>query len=630
MKKLLLLFFLLNSYYISSAQLTLTTFVSGLSNTLDVVNAGDDRVFIVQRTGLIKIYDLNGNFISNFINLSSLIETGYQEQGLLGLAFDPNYATNGFFYVDYTALSPVDGETHISRFKVSANPNVADATSERVLLRIYQPQVNHNGGNLMFGPDGNLYIGMGDGGNGGDTGTGHNSTYGNAQSKDSLLGKILRIDVSDTSVAYRNPPTNPFYGPTTGRDEIWAWGVRNPWRWSFDRWTGDWWLGDVGQDTWEEVDYWKAGSANGVNYGWRCYEGNATYNTANCLAISNYTFPIRVYNHSTGALAVVGGFVYRGARYSNLWGKYYYSDEATSSIGIHSITHSGSTFTDALALSHSGTFVSFGEDKYGELYIADFGGTIYRMQGASCSPNSIIHYTDTVLNCYGDPLNVYTPAGFGFHYQWYFNGSPAGTDSAGFSITTAGDYYVVSTDTSSCSATSTTIHVTNAVPPTANITGADTIYCVYNSAVPFTGTPSGGTFTGPGMTANTFDPSAAGLGYHTVTYSYTDSTTGCSDTMSILIHVDACLSVNDHSSLVSLSLFPNPNSGNFTLNVNLRNNETVKAEITDMLGKVVYQHQINLNAGRNSIDINEGLAKGVYKLKLSNDNVNALKSFIVK
>src|SRR5206468_3505661 len=144
-------------------------------------------------------------------------------------------------------------------------------------------------------------------------------------------------------------------------------------------------------------------------------------------------------------LAVVGGFVYRGAQYSNLWGKYYYSDEATSSIGIHSITHTGLTFTDALALSHSGTFVSFGEDKYGELYIADFGGTIYKMQGASCSPNAVIHLTDSVLNCYGTPLNFYTPLGRNFHYQWTFNGSPVGSDSSGLTVSVAGDYYVIAT-----------------------------------------------------------------------------------------------------------------------------------------------------------------------------------------
>jgi glucose/arabinose dehydrogenase len=706
MKKFLLLIILLNSYFFNSAQITLTTFATGLSSPIGVMNAGDDRIFVIQRTGLIKIYDLSGTFIGNFINLSSLLETGYGEQGLLGLAFDPNYSTNGFFYVDYTALSPIDGETHISRFKVSANPNVADATSEQVLLRIYQPQVNHNGGNIVFGPDGYLYIGMGDGGGGGDQGTGHNATYGNAQSKDSLLGKILRIDVSDTTVLYRNPPTNPFYGAIPGRDEIWAWGVRNPWRWSFDRWNGDWWLGDVGQDTWEEVDYWKAGSPNGVNYGWRCYEGNAAYNTLNCGSSSNYTFPIRVYNHSTGALAIIGGYVYRGAEFSNLWAKYFYSDEATSSIGVHSITHVGASFLDSLALSHGGTFVSFGEDKYGELYIADIGGTIYKFQGATCSPEAIIHFTDTIINCLNTPLNFYTPNGRGFHYQWTMNSSPIGSDSSGLTVTAAGDYSVTATDRNTCTAVSTIVHVSNAVPPivtisgtdtmycsndpaiafagnpsggifsgpgmagntftpanatvgydtisysytdpstfcsdsstaiihivappTVSISGADTMYCVYNSSIPLTGNPSGGTFSGPGMTGDSFNPATAGIGYDTITYAYTDTITGCSNSTTAVIHVDACFGIDEHSSVVSLSLYPNPNTGNFTLSMVVRNEENLNLEISDVLGKVISEKQIAVHAGNNSIEIKNTLAKGAYMLRLKGKDVSTRKSFVVK
>ena len=386
----------------------------------------------------------------------------------------------------------------------------------------------------------------------------------------------------------------------------------------------------MGQNTWEEVDYEPAGSLGGTNYGWRCYEGNATYNTSNCLPSSNYKFPVKAYNHNLGALAIIGGYVYRGAEYSNLWGKYFYSDEATSSIGIHSITHVGNTFLDSLALSHSGSFVSFGEDKYGELYIADFGGTVYRMQGAACSPNAVIHYSDTVLNCYGTPLNFYTPLGRGFHYQWTFNGSPTGTDSSGLTISAVGDYYVTATDSNGCSATSTTIHVTNAVPPTVTISGADTMYCVYNSSVIFNGNPSGGTFSGPGMTGNTFDPASAGLGYDTVSYSYTDTATGCSNTMSIVIHVDACLGIGENSSIVSLALYPNPNSGDFTLNMVLRNDENLKLQITDMLGKIISEKQISASSGNNSLKLRNKLAKGTYTLKLQGDNVNTRRSFVVK
>jgi glucose/arabinose dehydrogenase len=538
MKKLSLLILLLQASLWCSSQISLSTFATGLDYPLDVKNCGDNRLFVVEQSGKIKILDTTGTYVGDFLDLTTKINFG-GEQGLLGLAFDPHYSSNGFFYVNYTAF--LTGETHISRFKVSANPNVAD-TTEKVILTIYQPFANHNGGDANFGPDGYLYIGMGDGGAGGDPDN-------RAQNLDSLLGKMLRIDVSDTSVDYTNPPSNPFVG-TAGRDEIWDYGLRNPWRWSFDRWNNDFWIGDVGQNAYEEIDYEPAGSHGGLNYGWRCYEANHYYDTTLCNMTDTFIFPVLEIPHPD-AWAITGGYVYRGAEYANLWSKYFFSDYNTLGYGVHSITHLGNNFYDSLALSHGGEFVSFGEDKYGELYIADLTGTIYKIHGDNCAPVSMIHYADSVLPCDSTPLQLYTPAGRSFHYQWFFNGTPVGTDSAGFAATSVGDYTVTTTDRNGCSATST------------------------------------------------------------------------------VVHVSACLDIEENESALSISLFPNPNNGTFTLHLAARNEMPLKIEISDMLGKIVSERMLSVKKGTNSIELYNRLASGVYTVKLYNDKTSAVRSFVV-
>src|SRR5690606_21188454 len=237
----------------------------------------------------------------------SIISSG-GERGLLGLAFAPDYETSGRFYVNYT--NP-NGNTVIARYTVSENPNVANSTGT-VLLTIEQPFSNHNGGSIHFGPDGYLWIGMGDGGSAGDPNN-------NGQNKNSLLGKMLRIDVSGES--YTSPSDNPFVG-TDGADEIWSYGLRNPWKFSFDRETGDVWIADVGQNAVEEINR-QPSITEGINYGWRCYEGNSPYQTSGCAAQETMTFPVATYNHPGGRCSVTGGFVYRGENYPNLSGKYF-------------------------------------------------------------------------------------------------------------------------------------------------------------------------------------------------------------------------------------------------------------------------------------------------------------------
>ena len=277
----------------SQPPLTFTPVISsGLSSPVDLVNAGDgsNRVFVVQQGGTIRVYDQQFAYTGNFLTVAGISSGG--ERGLLSLAFSPSYSSNGFFYVYYTNAN---GDVEIARYHISADPNVADPASKVILITIPHPvNSNHNGGKLNFGNDGYLYFATGDGGSGGDP-------PNNAQNGNVLLGKMLRIAVNNSLTApfYTIPADNPFVNDPNVKDEIWAMGLRNPFRWSFDRQTHDIWIGDVGQDAWEEIDYRAAGSTGGVNYGWRCYEGNAAYNTAGCGSSATYVsrymyIPIRL------------------------------------------------------------------------------------------------------------------------------------------------------------------------------------------------------------------------------------------------------------------------------------------------------------------------------------------------
>ncbi|HSD13780.1 MAG TPA: PQQ-dependent sugar dehydrogenase [Flavobacterium sp.] len=350
------------------AVIGLQSFATGFSSPVEIAHCSDSRLFIVEQDGLIKILNANGTTNPTpFLNLSSLTNAS-GEQGLLGLAFHPNYASNGYFYVNYTRVS--DGATVIARYSVSSgNPNVANPTGT-ILLTIPQPYANHNGGTLKFGPDGFLYIGMGDGGSGGDPGN-------RAQNINELLGKMLRIDVNSGS-PYGIPSGNPYMG-VAGADEIWAIGLRNPWKFSFDRQNGDLWIADVGQNQYEEIN--RAGSTQaGLNYGWRCYEANTAYNTSGCPPQSSMKTPLAVTTHSSGACSITGGYVYRGAAYPNFQGKYFFSDYCLAKIGM--VDSAGNV---SFSQTFSGnSFVTFGEDMNGEMYVASINnGVIYKLIDSS-------------------------------------------------------------------------------------------------------------------------------------------------------------------------------------------------------------------------------------------------------
>jgi len=330
--------------------------VSGLERPVDLQPDGSGRLFVIEKYGHIHIIE-NGQWIETpFLDIEDRVNDSSNEMGLLGLAFYPNYAQNGYFFVNYTGIG---GDTFISRFQVSGDPNIANPSSEVNLLRINQPYRNHNGGGLAFGPDGYLYAGLGDGGSAGDP-------FGNGQKTDTLLGKILRLDV-DSSEPYAIPADNPF------GNEIWDYGLRNPWRISFDKLTGDLYIGDVGQGTWEEIDIHPDGVPGGINYGWDFREGLHEYDGN---APAGLTDPISEYSHAEGGCSVTGGYVYRGSMPE--WnGIYLYGDYCTGF--VWGLIQSNGQWQAQLLFDTDVNITSFGQDEDGEVYLVGDGGGVYKL-----------------------------------------------------------------------------------------------------------------------------------------------------------------------------------------------------------------------------------------------------------
>jgi len=368
--------------------IVLTQTVSGLTQPLHVTHAGDGsgRLFVVEKPGAIRIVRSGSLEATPFLSIVGRVGSSGGEQGLLSVAFPPDYATKGYFYVDYT---DVNGDTVVSRFYLSNDPDIADAGSEEIILSVAQPYANHNGGQLAFGPDGYLYVSLGDGGGGGDP-------DGNAQDPATLLGNILRIDVEPHTTpisathwvylpvvlsaggsgpAYRIPPSNPFTQTVGYRDEIWAWGLRNPWRFSFDRATGDLYIGDVGQDGYEEIDFQPADSGGGENYGWPIMEGAHCYPSGPCDS-TGLVLPVAEYDHSLGC-SMTGGVVYRGPD-PDLEGIYFYSDFCSGR--IWGLVQEGETWSTQVLMNSGLTVTSFGQDEAGNVYVTDFwDGNLYQL-----------------------------------------------------------------------------------------------------------------------------------------------------------------------------------------------------------------------------------------------------------
>ncbi len=371
----------------AQADFQLLPIVTGFDKPVDIANAGDERLFIVEKRGTVRIVDGDGQVLpAPFLDIRDRVRDIASEQGLLGLAFHPDYENNGWFFVNYTGN---DENTRIARFTVSADPDAADEDSEVVLMTVDQPFDNHNAGDLSFGPDGYLYFGLGDGGAGDDP-------LNAGQDRLTLLGKMIRIDV-DNGDPYAIPEDNPFAFDDFTLDEIWALGLRNPWRFSFDRETGDLWIGDVGQDDWEEINRTPAGGSGGENYGWRCYEGNEPFIFSGCDDPDAFTPPVHTYvsNFSAGC-SVTGGFVYRGSDFPNLYGKYIYADYCTGRFWTLTPDGQGGWINTEQLNSNNNDFATFGEDQNGELYVAGVqSGTVFRIQGqttATADPESLRHF----------------------------------------------------------------------------------------------------------------------------------------------------------------------------------------------------------------------------------------------
>ncbi len=596
------------TFAMAQPQLLLETFATGLSNPVDIASAGDDRMFVVERLGHIKIVDALGNVNPvDFLDIHDLIESGYQEQGLLGLAFHPDYALNGWFYVNYT---DVDGNTTVSRFSVSAgDPDIADPASEVIVLTVDQPYVNHNGGCIKFGPDGYLYIGMGDGGSAGDPGD-------RAQDPLNRLGKIMRIDV-DGALPFEIPADNPFAAATDTLNEIWAIGYRNPWRYSFDRLTGNMWVGDVGQNLHEEIDVENAGSG-GHNYGWRCYEGFSEFNPAGCSEDTSYVFPILDYphNYTTGGFAITGGFVYRGTEFPGMYGYYICADYVSGNWWWVN-ADGGIPWTYEKVDDVHSNISCFGENTAGELYCGDLGaGIIYHVTDACGDFMLATEATDYICGVQDGAVDLSITSGTApFDFVW-----SEGSLTEDISGLVAGTYTVTVTDNVGCERTATA--VVYDIPPFEAIisvagntlsVATGTAWQWYLDAVEIVG-----------ATANTYTATEDG------NYScYVTDALGCSvwsDTVALV--VNGIISSDPAHTVI---LYPDPAQDFMQVrlftDVNI---PAVELQVTSIDGKIIYTTTIAFVAGENNFSINTNhLQSGLYLLVIKAGAGGMSKKFAV-
>lgn len=573
--------------------ITLETFADGFSSPVDIVHCGDDRLFIVERAGTIRIVEPDGTVLpDNFLDISGQVESGYQEQGLLGLAFHPDYDINGYFYVNYIDN---DGNTVVSRFSVSpGDPNAADPSSELVMLNVDQPFVNHNGGCVKFGADGYLYIGLGDGGSAGDPGD-------RAQNPELRLGKMLRIDV-DGALPFAIPADNPYAAATDTLPEIWALGLRNPWRFSFDQLTGNMWLADVGQNLWEELNMEPAGEG-GHNYGWRCYEGFAAFNMAGCDGDSaSYTFPVLDYPHNftTGGFSITGGFVYRGDDYPAMQGYYLCADYVSGNWWW--VDADGGAPWSYARMDDVQTDISvFGEDAHGELYCANLEtGEIYRI-GDACG-DFLVSGTTTDYICFDQDgaVDITVTGGTGpYTFDW-----STGADTEDVNALEAGAYTVTVTDAAGCSNMETfTVAELPAFEVTISSDGntLTASYCYicqwYIDGVLI-----------EGATSDTY--TAAESGAYTVVV--TDEK-GCTVTSAPF---DLTVGVKDEPVVAEIILFPNPAIDQISIELMLDQPGAEPLEIMDMTGRILWCISLKV-AGTQVITIDiSSWAAGLYVCKV--------------
>lgn len=462
-------------------KIRLIDFATGFTAPVDIAHCGDSRLFVVEQGGKIWIVDSTGTTSAKpFLDITDRVNFN-GERGLLGLAFHPRYAENGYFYLNYTKKSGNARDSRIARFSRStADPASADPTSETTLLEVYQPYANHNGGCLKFGPDSLLYIGFGDGGSGGDP-------QGNGQKTDTHLGKMLRIDVNSNSQGnYGIPPDNPFLNTSGYLPEIWSLGLRNPWRFSFDRLSGELWIADVGQNKREEVNF-EPRNTPGRNYGWRCYEGTSTYNTTGCQPASAYIAPVFEYANPALGQSVTGGFRYRGSQYPGLAALYLLADYVSGRWWAIR-QNADSTFSgQELGKLAPYEVTSFGEDYQGELYTTAYAsGKIQRvtdlcstLQLSSSSSGPVCDDSEAGF------INLEVAGGTPPYTQVWADGS---TDKDRISLN-PGSYSVEVRDANQC-LLKAAFSIASLSPPAPILQAADTVLCAGESTILSTGLPA--------------------------------------------------------------------------------------------------------------------------------------------
>ncbi len=547
---LLLLSFILSTTLSFAQTIAIQPLGTNFDRPVSIAHAGDDRLFIVEQEGRIQILQADGTVNDTpFLDIENKITDNGNEQGLLGLAFHPDYQSNGFFFVNYTATG--GGDTKIARYSVSDDPDIADPDSETIFMSIEQPFGNHNGGAVEFGPDGYLYIGTGDGGSA-------NDPFGYGQDPQSLLAKMLRINVDD--FPYTIPADNPFVDNPDVLDEIWATGIRNPWRYTFDRMTGDLWIGDVGQNELEEIDFQPADSPGGENYGWNCYEGTEPFQTDGCTSI--YIDPVFEYLHSLGC-SVAGGYVYRGARYAGLWGHYLFTDLCSGRFWSTVQNEDGTFETNELEVFDNKTFSVFGENACGDVFMAELNsGQIYEIvETANCEPMALILNNEST-GCPGE-VALEAICSEGLSYLWFKDGVALteATNSI-FEVLETGSY-TVEVDNGTCAALSEPFLFTVFETEAPDIIGLDELYCQGIGILYPEYDPTGGILTGPGADPedNSFNAEVAGLGIHELTYTYMTAD-GCSSSTTQMVEVALCSAVNLPTN-TELSIYPNPSKGLF-------------------------------------------------------------------
>lgn len=579
-------------HFAKAQTLELTNFATGFDAPVDIQHAGDDRLFIVERSGYIRIIDASGTTLATpFLDIDNVVFNAdfNDERGLLGLAFHPDYANNGFLYVNYVSNSD---ETKIVRYTRNANdPNLADVGSAFELLSIDQPEWNHNGGCLRFGPDGYLYIGMGDGGAGGDP-------WNNSQNSGVLFGKLLRIDVNSGS-PYSIPADNPFVGDPNTLDEIWALGMRNPWRFSFDKGTGDLWIGDVGQGDYEEIDFQAASSTGGENYGWRCYEGEHPYDlggSSDC--VGTYVDPVYeiVHNGFSGPCSITGGYVYRGTESPNLVGKYLCADFCTGEFFTVEPNSSGGFDGQEIA-QFNYDISTFGQDVNGELYCAAFSdGRILKISFNECgSFASTVSVTSEP--CEGES--------FGSATIDISGGTPPYTYTPNIDLNNLppDDYNVTVTDANGCSSTFSFTINTLALPSVPTFTVASNTLTVDNTYSGYQWRLEGADI--PGATNQTYVIEESG--------SYSVLVTGNNDCVNNSTETSVIFtSIAVIPSLSEFQISPSPFEKELLINIAVYKSTNMAIEIVDQGGKLIFQKELRVSGKHSEIINLETLPAGIY------------------